>query len=324
METLSESPKRAPYGIWDSPISAKMLASTDISILQIAPNQPKTSNAPTHDKIYYTEARPAEQGRHCIVECTFLPNTSAQLRDVLPQEYSARTRVHGYGGGAFACQYKSMLVFADEKTNGVYSLDPENRVVDCIVPGDKKVFYADFNARDDIHQRWILAVCEDHHSENVINSIVAIDVTKKTTHTIVSGADFYTCPQLNTVAGHQPTICWTQWYHPDMPWTGSQLFLASWNSGDPNGSEGPHVDRPRCIAGKPGNESVAQPKWNYNDGSLLFCSDISGYWQIYRLGLNQDLPKLVKLEGLENGNFAGPEWWLGRLVFPVQRGNLEY
>ncbi|KAL9610777.1 MAG: hypothetical protein Q9167_004533 [Letrouitia subvulpina] len=310
------APTVAPFGTWDSPISADLLASEGVSLVQIAPNASKPKSDPhSPDKIYYVEGRPAEQGRFCIVECTFVPNASAQLRDVLPQEYSARTWVHGYGGGAFTRQYNNNLAFSDGKTNGVYSMDPRTMQVDCIIAGDDKVFYGDLDARDDILQRWILAIREDHRSETVVNSIVAIDIKTGTVHTVVSGADFYTHPQLSVAANRQAMICWMQWNHPDMPWTGSQLFIASWTVDESSKGETPRVDAPICISGRPGSESVAQPKWNYEDGSLLFCNDISGYWQLYRLETGSTTPALVRLRGLEEGNFAGPEWWLGSSSF---------
>ena len=304
----------APYGTWESPITAKMLASEDIVLHQIASdNAPKTpTESDSPDKIYYIESRPAEQGRRCIVECTFPANDVPQMRDVLPQEYSASTSVHGYGGGAIACQYNGRLVFSDRKTNGVYSLDPRTKQVECIIPGDEKIFFASFNARDDISQRWILALCENHHGQSVDNSIVAVDIASRTVHTVVSGADFYTNPQLYAAAERPAMICWTQWNHPDMPWTGSQLFVATWNGGKPESGEAPEVGTPTYIAGEPGRESIAQPKWNYEDGSLLFCSDRSGYWQLYCLEAGHTKPDLVVLPGLENGNLAGAEFRLGR------------
>lgn len=309
------APTVAPFGTWDSPISANLLASEGISLVQIVPNAPKPkSDPPSPDKIYYVEGRPAEQGRFCIVECTFPPNASTQLHDVLPQEYSARTSVHSYGGGAFTCQYNNNLVFSDGKTNGVYSLDPRTTQVDCIVTGDEKVFYGDLDARDDILQRWILAICEDHRSETIVNSIVAIDIKTGAVHTVVSGADFYTHPRLSVAANRQAMICWIQWNHPDMPWTGSQLFIAPWVISESSEGEKPRVDAPICISGRPGSESVAQPKWDHEDGSLLFCNDISGYWQLYRLETGCTTPTRVSLRGLEEGNFAGPEWRLGRSV----------
>ena len=323
-ETAPCQSEVAPYGTWSSPISAKMLASEDISIFEIAPVAPKTgSTISAPDTIYYIEGRPADQGRRCIVECTFSPNASTQLRDVLPKEYSGRTSVHGYGGGAFTSQYNNLLIFSDEKTNGVYSLDPRTQQVDCIVPGDEKIFYADFNARDDILQRWVLAIREDHRAEGTINSIVAIDISAKAVHTIVSGADFYTHPQLCTAASREAMICWMQWNHPDMPWTGSQLFKASWSTGDQSSGGKPHIGTPTYLAGKSGVESIAQPRWNHADGSLLFCSDRSGYWQLYRLERGETIPTQVVLHGLEDGNFAGPEWLLGTLVSLLPSAHLN-
>ena len=315
MGNVSVPPKTAPYGTWESPISASMLASERNSLLQVAPSRRRTeSNLSSLDKIYFTEARATEQGRHCIVECTFLPGGSPHFRDALPEEYSARTRVHGYGGGAFACQYRNTLIFSDAKTNGVYSLDPQNQLVDCIIPGNDKVFYADFDACDEVYERWILAVCEDHRPEIVTDSIVAIDTITKTVHVIVSGANFYASPRLCTAEGRQAYICWMQWNHPHMPWTGSQLCLALWDSGNSSNQEQPRIASQKLIAGASRNEGIAQPRWNHADRSLLFCSNRSGYWQIYCLEPGRDKPTQVSLQGMEEGNFAGPEWWLGRSV----------
>ena len=309
----STPPETRLYGAWDSPILAKSLASGDISFPEIAPNLSKTEpHSEAADKIYYIEARPAERGRCCIVECSFPPISPAQLRDVLPLEYSARTSVHGYGGGAFACQYNGNLIFSDGNTNGVYALDPRTKQVECIIPGDKQIFFADFDAHDDILQNWILAIREHHGPTEVVNSIVAIDLETKTVHTVVAGADFYAHPQLHASTTQQAKICWTEWNHPNMPWTGSRLNVASWSFSELSKGRKPNVDKVVCVAGKSGREGITQPKWNHEDGSLLFCSDLSGYWQLYHLIPGQVLPSRVTLHGLEDGNFAGPEWWLAR------------
>ena len=316
LANTSTVPETRSYGAWDSPILAKSLASAEISFAQIAPNHSKTTSDPNAaDKMYYIEARPAEQGRRCIVECSFLPNSPAQLRDVLPLEYSARTSVHGYGGGAFACQYSGNLIFSDGNTNGVYALDPQTKQVECIISGDKQVFFADFDAaHDDILQNWILAIREHHDTIGVTNSIVAIDLETKMVHTVMAGADFYAHPQLYVSTSQQAMVCWTEWDHPNMPWTGSRLKVASWSIAEPSNGRKPTVDEVTCVAGKSGSEGIAQPKWNHEDGSLLFCSDLSGYWQLYYLTPGQTSPSRVTLQGLEDGNFAGPEWWLARLL----------
>ena len=318
------APETRLYGAWDSPILAKSLASADISFAEIAPNHSKaTSDSKAADKMYYIEARPAEQGRCCIVECSFSPNSPAQLRDVLPPEYSARTSVHVYGGGAFACQYNGNLIFSDGNTNGVYALNPQTKQVECIISGDKQVFFADFDAHDDILQNWILAIREHHDLIEVTNSIVAIDLETKMVHTVMAGADFYAHPQLHVSTSQQAKICWTEWNHPNMPWTGSRLNVASWSIAEPSNGRKPNVDKVTCVAGKSGSDGIAQPKWNHEDGSLLFCSDLSGYWQLYYLTSGQTSPSRVALHGLEDGNFAGPEWWLARLLtHPFSAGDL--
>ena len=55
-----------------------------------------------------------------------------------------------------------------------------------------------------------LPFCENHRTETVANSIVAIDVKAKTVYTVVSGADFYTRPPINTGSGRQVMVCWIQ------------------------------------------------------------------------------------------------------------------
>ena len=309
----STAPETRPYGIWDSPITEKSLSSADISFIEIAPNNSKTRvKSEAVDTFYYIEARPAEQGRCCIVECSFPPNSPAQLRDVLPPEHSARTSVHGYGGGAFACQYNGNLIFSDAKTNGVYALNPRTKQIDCVISGDKQIYFADFDAHDDISQNWILAIREDHKPDEVVNSIVAIDLELGFVHTVIEGADFYAHPQLYVSPNQQAKICWTEWNYPDMPWTGSRLNVALWSIVEPSNGRKPSIEKVTCVAGRSGNEGIAQPKWNHEDGSLFFCSDSSGYWQLYCLTPGEASPSRVTLHGLEDGNFAGPEWRLAR------------
>lgn len=49
------------------------------------------------DTLYWVETRPEERGRNVIVART----ANGSLHDVLPPPYSAQSRVHEYGGGAF-------------------------------------------------------------------------------------------------------------------------------------------------------------------------------------------------------------------------------
>ena len=152
-------------------------------------------------KIYLLEERPAEHGRCCIVEFS-----EGRQKDVLPNEYSARTTVHEYGGAAFTISPDDNIIFADWKTKGVFILSPESSQVAPILEADPKIYYADFNVHPS-ETKWVLAVQENHHGKEVVNSIVAIDASTSKIRTIASGADFYSHPRFSP-NGHQ--VCWIQ------------------------------------------------------------------------------------------------------------------
>ena len=75
------------------------------------------------------------------------------------------------------------------------------------------------------------------------------------------------------------------------------------------------------IAGG-GEESVVQPEWA-PDGSLVFASDRSGWWNLYRWtedgGVGESLAPM-------EAEFAAPQWvfglrWFGSTVGSIQRGS---
>jgi hypothetical protein len=84
--------------------------------------------------------------------------------------------------------------------------------------------FADFNVHPNM-PRWVLAEQEDHTTNGVENSILAIDASAGEVYVLAQGADFYQHPEFST-DGKQ--ISWIQWNHPDMPWTGSELRITTW------------------------------------------------------------------------------------------------
>ncbi len=279
----------APYGRWESPITADHLSAKSLSFQEVRVHEPT-------GKIYLLESRPAEEGRCCIVDCT-----ERQHKDVLPKEYSARTGVHEYGGAAFTIGPSGNVVFADWETKGVYSLLPGTTNCISLLDADPAIYFADFDIHP-INNALILAVQENHHPKDVENSIVVIDASSRKVHTIASGADFYSHPKFSP-EGHE--VCWLQWNHPDMPWTGSLLYVASWSERA--------VSDAKLVAGEPSKESISQPRWLPN-GSLLFASDRSGRYQLYILDPGQEDARHINLQGLLDVDFAGPEWVLGWYV----------
>lgn len=279
----------APYGRWKSPMTVDHLSAKSLSFQELRVHEPT-------GKIYLLESRPAEEGRCCIVDCT-----NTQHEDILPKEYSARTGVHEYGGAAFTVGPNGNIVFADWETKGVYSLTLGSTTCHSLLDVDPAIYYADFDIHP-VNTALILAVQENHHPQDVENSIVIIDASSRKVQTIASGADFYSHPKFNPEGDK---VCWLQWNHPDMPWTGSLLYVASWSEGSAGDA--------KLVAGEASKESISQPRW-LPDGRLLFASDRSGYYQLYLLGPGQEDTRHVNLQGLSDVDFAGPEWVLGWYV----------
>ena len=87
------------------------------------------------------------------------------------------------------------------------------------------------------------------------------------------------------------------WNHPNMPWDGTELFLADINS---DGS----LSNIQHIAGGV-NESIFQPRFA-PDHSLYFISDQTGWWNLYRY----DGKKIEACFPVE-GEFGIPLWIFG-------------
>src|SRR5580765_6197810 len=80
----SDRPQTASYGSWKSPITSSRIAEQSIGV-----SEPLIDG----DAIYWLEQRPKEN-RYVIVRRW----ASGGAEDILPPPYSARTRVHEYGG----------------------------------------------------------------------------------------------------------------------------------------------------------------------------------------------------------------------------------
>lgn len=237
------------------------------------------------------EGRPTEEGRCCIVD-----QRGTESIDILPAPYSAKSRVHEYGGGACAISPDGSLIFTDASTNGVFRA--ASGQVDAILQL-KDVRFAAFC----VHQtdpQWILAVQEDHNGAVVENSIVAINANTNTVHLLKQGADFYSHPQFSPDGKY---VSWTQWNHPDMAWKGTELYVAEWKDGKV--LAGTH------IAGKAATESICQPRWNSNE-ILYFMSDRTGFWQLYSCDATSLRVERILVAGLEDADLAVKEGRLGK------------
>ncbi|HEY8828623.1 MAG TPA: S9 family peptidase, partial [Jatrophihabitantaceae bacterium] len=101
----------AAYGSWESPLSAADLAGEQ---------HPVADAVFVGDDVWWSELRPTQNGRYAV--CRRDPSGSPV--DVLPPPWNARTRVHEYGGGAWAATSDRRLVFAEFSDQRLYRLDP--------------------------------------------------------------------------------------------------------------------------------------------------------------------------------------------------------
>ena len=278
---MSAAPEIAPYGSWSSPITAEQIASGTIGLGQIAIDG---------RDIYWSEMRPAEAGRHAIV-CF----REGRMEEVLPAPFSARSRVHEYGGGAFSVA-DGVIYFSNDSDQRLYRLAPEG-APQPISP-DSRRRYAD--AEIDSRRQRLVCVCEDHRAGGEpVNTIVAVQLDGLGEPvTLVSGHNFYASPRLSPDGAH---LAWLVWNHPDMPWDGTELWLADIA---PDGS----LSNARRVAGSR-DESIFQPVFAPY-GVLYFVSDRSHWWNLYRLRSGQ-IEALAPMEA----EFGLPQWIFGMATY---------
>ncbi len=274
--------KTARYGSWKSPITSDLIVASTVGLGRIVTEG---------ETAYWAELRPSENGRITIVRRT----ASGQVEDLLPAPWNARTRVHEYGGAAFMV-YEGVLYFSNFGDQRLYRLDPGQEPQPLTPPVDLR--YAD--GVMDARRGRLVCVREDHSAggREAVNTIVGLPVDASDLENggqvLVSGSDFYSNPRISPDGAR---LAWLSWNHPNMPWDGTELWLAEIQ---PDGS----LANPALIAGGL-QESIYQPEWS-PDGTLYFVSDRTGWWNLYRWNEEQ----AEALHPLE-AEFGEPQWVFG-------------
>jgi dipeptidyl aminopeptidase/acylaminoacyl peptidase len=269
--------KTAPYGEWRSPITTDMIAAKNISF-----SSPQRDGADT----YWIEGRPSEGGRNVIVR-----RRGSRTSDMIAQPFNARTRVHEYGGGAYLARGGDIVFshFANQRPYVMRAgrkprlIGSTSEATSTDTVSANGLRFASYE-RDETRNR-LIAVVEAHidGQPEPRNAIGAIDLTTGEVTTLVDGNDFYACPVLSP---NGKKLAWLAWDHPNMPWDGTELWLAEL---DAHGA----TRHKRLIAG--GSDlSVMQPRWS-PEGELTFVSEATGWWNLYALRRGK-VTALTKLE----------------------------
>lgn len=245
-------PTSAPFGTWSSPIGAADIARNSIRLGQIMLDM---------GDIYWSELRSSEGGRTAIMR----RDGGGGLTEVLPSGFSARSKVHEYGGGAF-CIVRGRLWFCNDADQRIYVMDIGGEATPITADGPYR--YADLII--DCERSRLLCVREDHTAEGEpINAIVAVGFDGRV-EILADDADFYAAPRLSP---NGDDIAWIQWHHPNMPWDEAELMLACLDD------QGRAID-PVRITGE--GEAAFQPEFG-PDGCLYCVSDRNGWWNLYRV-----------------------------------------
>ncbi len=274
-------PEIRPYGSWRSPISSDLIVQGAIGL---------KSTALDGGDAYWLEGRPGEGGRSVLVR----RSPDGTTKDVNPQPLNARTRVHEYGGGDFLV-HDGTVFFSNFDDQRLYSVSPGGEPEPLTAEPDRR--YADM-AMDRAGNR-LISIREDHAgSGEPVNELVGIDLTSGAEQVLVSGNDFYSSPRPSPDG---QSLAWLAWNHPNMPWDGTELWVADLDEdGMPTAAE--------QVSGGP-DESVFQPEWS-PDGTLHFVSDRTGWWNLYRVGGGAVEP-LCPMEA----EFGLPQWAFGMSTY---------
>ncbi|HYF50723.1 MAG TPA: prolyl oligopeptidase family serine peptidase [Planctomycetota bacterium] len=270
----------SPFGLRSSPISPKSL-SQSLRLNDVAWDR-------SGRWLIWGEGR---SDRGVLVASTLDGNAPRDLTD----EISVRARV-GYGGGDFTAG-DNVVVFS--ANNRLYRLDLEGGKPRAITPAYAAVA-APVISPDG---RWAMYVWSYERRDGVA---IADMEGKLWPQVVESGRDFYMQPRFSPDG---KWAAWVAWDHPNMPWDGTELFLARVIPSD----DGPPVlKEARRIAGST-SVAVFQPEFSPDSRQLAWLSDEAGWHNFYMHDLQRSQTRQLTRE--RSAQLGMPAWTQGQRMY---------
>ena len=278
--------KTLPFGTWPSPITSDAIVAETVRLASVSLDA---------GRLGWLEGRPGEGGRNVLVRA----DGTERAVDVTPPPFNVRSRVHEYGGGAYAIS-GDRVWFSNFEDGRIYV--QRESAAPAALTAENPARFADLTV--DPARRRLLAVRETHRDDAPpINDLVAISVDDGSVRVLASGQDFYAAPAPGPDGRR---LAWLSWNQPDMPWDAAALWLGELDrDGVPRS--------PVRIAGGSGC-SAFQPAWS-PDGALWCVVDPNGWWNLHRWH-DGELRCMYRADK----EFGKPLWQLGTTAFGFDAG----
>lgn len=314
------------YGTWPSPIGAALAASRD--------GRPEYLGM-VGDEVWWTAPRPTEGGRRALMR----RRADGGEESVLPAPWNVRSRVIEYGGlpwaGALRADGRPVVVFVHFPDQRLYVYEPDApesaprplTPVSAIGGGLRWADPQIHLGRGDGGEVWcVLEEFTGQKPTDVRRVIAAVPLDGSAAEdrgAVRELSDdrhrFVTGPRLSPDGRH---AAWIAWDHPQMPWDGTEVLVGEVADDGPfTGVRGVVGETDESV-----RQSVCQVEWA-PDGSLLFVSDLTNWWELQRIrpaALEPLAPGVVPSTSLCPGRgeeFGGPLWKIGLQWFhPLENG----
>ena len=273
-------PAAAPYGLWKSPLSPKSLAQGQRLGDALWDSDGKT--------LVWLEGR---GDRGALVASRLDGNAPRDLTD----ELSVRARV-GYGGGDFTVA-RGDVYFA---SNGrLYRRS--------IAPGPARAITPPFGqvASPAVSPCGKFVAYVYSHDRHDGLAIVDTD-GQHWPAKVAEGHDFYMQP---TWSPDGKSLAWVAWDHPNMPWDGTEVYLADVTQGD---TGLPSLSNVRGVAGA-ADIATLQPEFSPDGSVLSYLSDEGGWHNFYLYDMKQQTTRCLSDE--RGAQFGEPAWAQGQRVY---------
>ncbi|MBI5274080.1 MAG: S9 family peptidase [Chlamydiales bacterium] len=242
--------QRQPFGSWPSIISSDFITQ-NTKVFQELQYDLFTSS------LYWIEGIPEEKGR-----CAIVSYKKGDQTQHLPSLFSAKTKIHEYGGGSF-CVANDSVFFTNYEDQNIYCIKGET--ITCITQDPSSRFGEYIFDRK---RNFLYCLCEREIDNKVVHLIVKIDLFTKQVSDFFTGYDFFSSLAIRDDGN---AICFVCWNFPNMPWDESYLI-------ELHLSEQGDILSIQEVVKKP-NISICLP--SYHNHHVYYLSDESGFWNLY-------------------------------------------